>query len=308
MKHIFVIIALLFVMSGLCFGQTAPPLLMRNPTLSKTQIVFSYAGDLWTVSRDGGEAQRLTTGVGSERNPIFSPDGNWIAFTGEYDGNVDVYLIPATGGIPRRLTYHPGADNVVGWTPDGKNILFTSGRSADNGRTAQLFTVAVNGVFPTMEPLPTGYEGSFSSDGTHLAYVPVARAFQAWKRYRGGQTTPIWIANLADSSVERIPRTDSNDFNPIWIDKTIYFLSDRNGSVTMFSYDIPSKKVTQVIQNTGLDIKSAAAGPDAIVYEQFGSVNLYDLKTGKTKKVNITINADMPGVRAHYEKVAPRIT
>ena len=308
MKHLILITVFLLAMSGLCFGQGAPPLLMRNPTLSKTQIVFSYAGDLWTVSRDGGEATRLTTGVGTETNPLFSPDGNWIAFTGEYDGNIDVYVIPATGGIPRRLTYHPGADNVVGWTPDGKQIVFASGRSSDTGRTAQLFTIAVNGVFPTVEPLPSAYEGSFSADGTRLAYVPIGRAFQAWKRYRGGRATPIWIANLSDSSVEKLPRTDSNDFQPMWIDKTIYFLSDRSGSVSLFSYDTGSKKVTQVIPNSGLDIKSASAGPDAIVYEQFGSINLYDLKTAKTKKVNITVNADMPGVRAHYEKVAARIS
>ncbi|HZS47915.1 MAG TPA: PDZ domain-containing protein [Blastocatellia bacterium] len=307
MKQVILILALLFVMSGLCFGQSAPPLLMRNPTLSRTQIVFSYAGDLWSVSREGGEAHRLTNGVGNENNPIFSPDGNWIAFTGEYDGNVDVYVIPATGGVPRRLTYHPGADAPVAWTPDGKQILFVSGRSSDTGRTAQLFTMSVNGVFPTVLPLPSAYEGSYSADGTHLAYVPIARAFQAWKRYRGGRATPVWIANLSDSSVEKIPRADSNDFNPMWIDKTIYFLSDRNGPVTLFSYDPSSKKVTQVIQNTGLDIKSASAGPDAIVYEQFGSLNLYDLKSRTTKRINVTINADMPGVRAHYEKVAPRI-
>ena len=184
--------------------QAGKPLLMRDPTVSKTQIVFSYAGDLWTVSRDGGDAARLTTGIGNEYAPIFSPDGRWIAFTGEYDGNTDVYVIPAGGGVPRRLTYHPGRDQAVGWTPDGKQVLFVSGRDSASGRYARLFTMPIDGVFPTPVPLPMGYEGAYSPDASHLAYVPLPRGFDSWKRYRGGQTTPIWISNLSDSSIEKL--------------------------------------------------------------------------------------------------------
>src|SRR5262249_23758484 len=135
----------------------------------------------------------------------------------------------------------------------------------------------------------------------------LAPAFAQWKRYRGGRTTKIWLANLADSSVEEISRNNSNDFSPMWIDNKIYFLSDRNNTVTLYAYDTTTKKVTQAINNTGLDIKSASAGPDAIVYEQFGSINLYDLKTGKTNKVNITLNGDLPSVRPHFERAASRI-
>ncbi|HJQ25611.1 MAG TPA: PDZ domain-containing protein [Blastocatellia bacterium] len=288
-------------------AQPNKPLLMRNPTVSQTQIVFSYAGDLWTVSRDGGEASRLTNGVGNEFSPIFSPDGRWIAFNGEYDGNVDVYVIPASGGVPRRLTYHPGNDGVTGWTPDSKRVLFVSGRDSDSGRYARLFTMAIDGVFPTPLPLPMGYEGAYSPDGSHLAYVPLPRGFNAWKHYRGGMATPIWIADLADSKVEKLPRTDSNDFNPMWAGNKIYFLSDRNGAITLFAYDTGSKKVEQLIRNDGLDIKSASLGSDAIVYEQFGSLNLYDLKSGKAHKLNVTINADMLSVRPHFEKVGTRI-
>ncbi len=280
---------------------------MREPAISKTQIVFSYAGDLWTVSRDGGEASRLTTGVGTETSPYFSPDGKLIAFTGEYDGNDDVYVIPAAGGVPRRLTYHPGADEVAGWTPDGRQILFVSPRSSYSGRFARLFTIPVDGSFPSEVPLPMGYEGAYSPDGKLLAYVPLPRGFNAWKRYRGGMATPIWIANLADSAVERIPRDTSNDFNPMWIGDRIYFLSDRNGPITLFSYDTKNRKVAELIPNGGLDIKSASAAPDAIVYEQFGSLNLYDLKSGKPKKLNITIHADMLTVRPKYEKVGTRL-
>jgi tricorn protease len=291
MKKLTLILALIFSATSFVFAQAAP-LMMRTPTLNKTHIVFSYAGDLWTVGRDGGEASRLTTGVGREFSPLFSPDGQWIAFTGEYDGNVDIYVIPAAGGVPRRLTYHPGTDQLAGWTRDGKSVLFVSGRQAESGRTAQLFTMAIDGVNPTVVPLPMAYEGTYSPDGARLAYVPLPRSFNAWKRYRGGTATPIFIANLSDSSVEKITRTDSNDFNPMWPAgdaRKVYFLSDRDGTVTLFAYDTASKRVSEVIENDGLDIKSASVstggGPDAIIYEQFGALNIYDLGSGKTKRV-----------------------
>ncbi|MEK6322560.1 MAG: PDZ domain-containing protein [Acidobacteriota bacterium] len=313
MKKLTLTVALLLSATSIAWAQDNP-LLMRTPTLSKTHIVFSYAGDLWTVARDGGEASRLTTGVGREFNPLFSPDGQWVAFTGEYDGTVDVYVVPASGGVPKRLTYHPGVDQLAAWTPDGRQVLFVSSRSDQSGRTAQLFTIPVDGVHPTQVPLPMAYEGSYSPNGSQLAYVPLPRGFQAWKRYRGGMATSVLIANLSDSSVEKVPRTDSNDFNPMWPAedaRKVYFLSDRDGAITLFVYDTGSKKVTQAIANNGLDIKSASVstggGPEAIVYEQFGSLNLYDLKSGKTKKVNVTINGDIPSVRAKYEKVGTRI-
>ena len=307
MNRIIVALSLSILLSAAGYAQTGKPLLVRTPTLSKSQIVFSYAGDLWSVPREGGQARRLTTGRGDETNPVFSPDGNWIAFTAEYDGNVDVYVIPAAGGVPKRLTYHPGADQVAGWTPDGKQVLFVSGRDSETGRSGRLFTIPIDGVVPTALPLPMAYEGAYSADASHLAYVPLPRAFQAWKRYRGGRATPIWIADLSDSSVEKVPRENSNDFNPMWIGDTVYFLSDRNGPVTLYSYNTSTKKVSQLIRNDGLDIKSASAGQDAIVYEQFGSLNLYDLKSGKTSKVNVTINGDMLEVRAKFEKVGNRI-
>jgi tricorn protease len=306
MKKVWLPFLCILFLSAAAFAQTTP-LLMRNPTLSKTQIVFSYAGDLWTVSRDGGDATRLTNGVGNEYAPIFSPDGRWVAFTGEYDGNTDVYVIPSTGGVPKRLTYHPGPDGVVGWTPDSKQVLFVSGRDSASGRYARLFTIAVDGVFPTPLPLPMGYEGSYSPDASRIAYVPLPRGFNSWKHYRGGMTTAIWISNLSDSSVEKLPRDNSNDFNPMWVGNKIYFLSDRNGPITLYAYDTGSKKVEQLIRNDGLDVKSASVGQDAIVYEQFGSLNLYDLKSGKARKVNVSISADMLSVRPHFEKVGPLI-
>ena len=283
MQKLILTLAFSLLPSLLCFGQTSQqPLLLRKPTISKTNIAFVYAGDLWIVGRDGGEAKRLTTGIGSETDPQFSPDGSMIAFTGEYDGNTDVFVIPSMGGEPKRLTFHPSNDSVQGWTNDGKQILFLSGRGSDSGRTAQLFTIPMNGVFPTVLPLPMAVDGAYSPDSKRLAYEPLPRAFAAWKRYRGGRASAIWLANLSDSTVEKLPRTDSNDFDPMWIGNKIYFVSDRNGTATLFSYDTTTRKVNQEIANSGLDIKSAAATSDAIVYEQFGSLNLFDLKTAKT--------------------------
>jgi tricorn protease len=288
-------------------GAQTGHLLLRKPALSRTQIVFSYAGDLWSVPREGGEAKRLTAGPGVETEPAFSPDGSLIAFTGEYDGNVDVFVMPAAGGVPRRLTYHPGQDAAVGWTPDGKRVLFVSARAVTNDG-ARLYTLPVEGGgLPEELPLPIALEGSYSADGSHLAYVPLFQWQEAWKRYRGGQTRKIWIANLADSSIVKIPRDNSNDFDPMWVGDRIYFLSDREGPVTLFYYDTKTNKVTRAVANHGLDFKSASAGPGAIVYEQFGELHLYDLKSGQTKAVPVTLAGDLPELRPHFVNVAKRL-
>ncbi|MCU1294920.1 MAG: protease, partial [Bryobacterales bacterium] len=210
------------VLTASAFGQDASPLLLRNPSISKTQIVFEYANDLWIVSRAGGPAMRLTSGAGRRTGAHFSPDGTQIAFTGEYDGNIDVYVIPASGGVARRLTFHPGVDVATGWTPDGSRVLFMSDRY-DYADSNRLFTIPVNGTFPDVLPLPTAEDGSFSPDGKHIAYSPVFQWQPAWKRYRGGQTTKIWIADLSDSSIVKVPRENSNDFNPMWVGDKIYF-------------------------------------------------------------------------------------
>ena len=284
----------------------APPLLLQQPTLSQNTIVFAYAGDLWRVARAGGEATRLTTGAGTESNPLFSPDGQQIAFRGEYEGNADVYVVPVTGGQPARLTFHPDADIPVGWTPDGKSIVFRTTRDSYS-RFTRLFTVPVGGGFETPVDLPMAYDGSFSADQTHMAYMPIAPAFAMWKNYRGGETTKIWIAKLSDAHVEEIPRQNSNDFNPMWAGAKVFFLSDRGGPVALWSYDMGSRKVAEAVHNTGLDLKSASAGPGAIVYEQFGEIHLYDLKSAKASRVAITLAADLPAARPRYENVSRAI-
>jgi len=283
-----------------------PPLLLQKPTVSRTQVVFSFAGDLWIVPREGGEARRLTSGIGRETEPSFSPDGSLVAFTGEYDGNVDVYVVEASGGVPRRLTWHPAEDHVTGWTPDGKSVLFHSGRGSFH-YFDKLYTVPVSGGLAQELPLPRAVRGSFSPDGRRLAYVPVNQWQRAWKRYRGGQTTPIWIADLADSKVEAVPRDNSNDNYPAWLGDRVYFLSDRNGAVSLFAYDTGTKQVKQVVKNDGLDLKWLSAGPDVLAYEQFGALFLYDPATGTSKALEIGLAGDFPEVRPHFAKVDKKL-
>jgi tricorn protease len=288
-------------------------LLPQKPTLSANQIAFTFAGDLWVVGREGGEARRITSSPGLELDAHFSPDGKWLAFTGEYDGNLDVFVVSATGGEPRRLTFHPGVDIALGWTPDGKSVLVSSGRTSYS-RFNKLFTVPVEGGgLPTELPLPMGEQGAISPDGQRIAYVPfwnrraVPNAYIAWKHYRGGKASPIWIADLGDSRIVKIPREDSNDHCPMWLNNKVYFLSDRDGATTLFSYDPDTKELKKVIDNQGLDYVSASAGPDGIILERFGGLELYDAKSGSVRKIAINITADFPETRSHYVKAGKQI-
>jgi tricorn protease len=286
---------------------SAENLLLQDPTISRTQIAFAYGGEIWIVPRDGGDARRLVSGLGFGSGPIFSPDGSLIAYTGNYDGNVDVYVVAAAGGEPRRLTYHPGHDVAVGWTPDGRSVLFRSNR-ASYSDPDQLYTVPASGGFPTELPLGMAENGSYSGDGKRLAYVPNFRYEPFWKGYRGGQTTPIYIADLADSSTIKVPRDNSNDDSPMWLGDTVYFLSDRDGPVTLFAYDTHARSVARVLPNAGFDMTSASAGAGAIVYSQFGTLHVFDPATRSSHAVAVTVRADMPQLRPHWLKVGTQIT
>lgn len=308
----FLRVALFFVLFAcLGWGRTAvadtiAPLLLQDPTISKTRIAFAFGGDIWTVARAGGDARRLVTGFNLETKPIFSPDGSTVAFSGTYDGITSVYVVSADGGEPRRLTSHPDAATAVGWTPDGKSVLFRSAAMSPTDPNS-LFTVPATGGFPTRLPLPMAETGAYAPDGTHIAYVPNFRWEPFWKGYRGGQTTPIYVANLADSSVVKVPRENSNDDSPMWIGKEVYFLSDRGGPVTLYAYDTQSKAVTRAIPAAGFDITSASAGPGAIVYSQFGALHVYDVQTHVTTPIAVRVAADLPQVRPHWVHVGERI-
>src|ERR1700682_1829440 len=236
--------------------------LFQTPALSRDLIAFGYAGDLWTVSRNGGRAARLTNGMGLESAPIFSPDGTTIAFTGEYDGNTDVFTVPAAGGIPHRVTYHPAPDVAVGWTPDGRGIVFRSTRESAS-RYTQLFSVPAEGGPATRLPLPMAYQGQMSPDGSHIAYSPLARAFVfdytafvSWGNYRGGRAGTIWVTRLAALDSVEIPHEQASDFSPVYCGGQIYFLSGRAGHIGIFCYDLGTKAVAEVLQNDGADIRS----------------------------------------------------
>jgi tricorn protease len=285
------------------------PRILQHPSLSKSAIAFDYAGEIWIAAREGGEARRLVTGQLRNSRPIFSPDGAQIAFTGIYDGNSDVYVVPAAGGEARRLTHHPYGDEALGWTPDGTRILFRSWRATPRD-LANLFTVPLTGGLPDELPVGSGDEAAYSPDASHLAFIPFDQWQPGWKKYRGGQTTPIWLADLSDSHVTKVPRTDSNDRWPMWVGDTVYFVSDRNGPWTLFAYDTKSaggSGVKELVHNPdGFDIRYASAGPGAIAYEQLDGVHLYDLTSGSTKRVPITISADLPQVRPHFEHIRPQ--
>ena len=285
------------------------PLLLRNPSLSQDRIAFLYADDVWTVSRQGGEAERLTANGHVNAGPIYSPDGAWIAYSAHLNGNTDVYVIPASGGVPRRITWHPAGSYVAGWTPDGKDLLIVSSQASYRDYV-RLFKVHADGSgVPEPLPLPTGIEGSFSPDGKSLAYQPITKWQPAWKRYVGGQTTPIWIVNLKTLDLVKVPRDNSNDSNPIWVGKSVYFLSDRGssgpGPVSLFRYDSGSKEVTQVVANTGYDLKSFQAGPGGLVYEQFGSIHLFDLAANTDKTVSIQVHGELANLAPHRATIAP---
>ena len=285
--------------------------LMQRPTMNRSEIVFSYGGDLWRVSREGGSATRLTGGTGFETEAAFSPDGKTIAFTGEYDGNIDVFTMPMAGGVPKRLTWHPAADRVAGWSPDGKRILFRSTRDS-HSRYTQLYTVPVDGGPADLLPLPMACMGAYSPDGKRMVYAPLDGGqfatgftnFVAWRRYRGGTASYLWLVNFADLSTVKVPRTDSNDIYPMWVGEKIYFLSDRNGPMTLFRYDPQSKKVDELIKNAGEDIVSASAGPGGIVYEQIGQIHIYDIASGREHQVQVDIAGDLSEVRPRFQNVS----
>src|SRR2546421_8796940 len=289
--------------------------LLRHPTVSRDSVAFEYAGDLWVVSRNGGQARRLTSTSGAEIDPYFSPDGSQIAFTSTVAGNTDVYVVPTAGGDPKRLTYHPGIDRVRGWTPDGGRVVFASVRtSAPQQSYFRLWTVSLDGGLPEPLPMPRAFSASYSPDGRRVAYEEITTAFvpewyetSMWRHYRGGRTHPISVMNLSDYSVEKLPWNNSNDTLPMWIGNTIYFLSDRDHTMNLFAYSGDTKQVKQLTHHDDFDIMTASAGSDAVVYEQAGYIYLVDPKTEKAQRLNIEVTGDFPWARPQFKKVVSMI-
>jgi tricorn protease len=307
--------------TSVCFGQQMPEgRLMRFPDVYKNKVVFSYAGDLWLGTTSGGVAHRITTSPGLELFPKFSPDGKWIAFTAQYDGNFNVYVMPSEGGQPRQLTYLPdvssmpermGPNNeVISWYPDSKRILFLSRRSTFNTWFGQLYTVSIDGGLPVRFPLPKGGLTTFSPDGTQIVYNRIFRNFRTWKRYTGGMAQDLWLYNLKANTIEQLTHYVGTDTFPMWHGNTIYFTSDRDPHkrLNLYSYDLTSKKITQLTHYTDFDVMWPSLGPDSIIFENGGYLYLFDLKSHNAKKLTFYLPGDRDQMRRRWENVSKLIT
>jgi tricorn protease len=250
--------------------------LLRMPAVSAEHVVFVYAGDLWVVARDGGNARRLTSSPLNETNPRLSPDGAWVAFTGQYEGNTDVYVVPVEGGEPVRLTYHPGGDQVQGWTPGGEAVLFTSGREGYPTANTKFFTVPREGGFPTALPIPRGVTGQLSDDGAHIAYTIPSYWDPEWRNYRGGQALPIWVVSMDDFELVKTPWEGERHQHPVWLDGVLYYVSEADWMMNVWSWDPSTGEARQRTFHDDFDVKHLDAGGGVLVYEQAGRLHMLE--------------------------------
>lgn len=296
-------LALLGAASFLQADSTTETRLLTQPAISAKNIAFVYSEDLWVADQDGKNPRRLTSDTGVESNPVFSPDGQTIAFSASYDGNVDVFTIPVTGGTPTRLTFHPGPDVVRGFTPDGK-VLFASPRHVYTNRHAQLFTVDLKGGMPTQLPIPWGFEASYSPDGEYIAYTPVRDATAQWKHYRGGTHSRIWLYRVKDHEVTEIaqPKDRCNDLDPNWVGNMLYFRSDRNGEYNIFTYEPGTKEIKQQTKFTDFPVVDLSVGAGKIVFEQAGYLHTMTPGETVTAKLPVSIATDSVEARARFAK------
>jgi len=315
-------VCLLFAALPVFAQQAREGRLMRFPDIHGDRIVFVYGGDLWLASSQGGVAHRVTTAPGRELFPKFSPDGKWIAFTGQYDGNFNVYVMPAEGGQPKQLTFYQGGaqplsdrmgihNQVVTWLPDSKHILFLTRRDATNGWTKRPYSVSIDGG--PAEPLPIDQGGliSFSPDGTKIAYNRVFRNFRTWKRYTGGLAQDIYLYDIKNNVFEQeIPHTDYTDTFPMWHGGTIYFSSDRGPEhkLNLYSYELGSKQVEQRTTFTDFDVMWPSLGPDAIIFENAGYLYTFDLASRQAKKLTLYLPGEEDEAMKRWANVSKLIT
>ncbi|HSE97830.1 MAG TPA: peptidase S41, partial [Blastocatellia bacterium] len=277
--------------------------LLRFPDIHGDRVVFTYAGDLWTAPATGGTATRLTAHPGLELFAKFSPDGKWIAFTGQYDGDEQVYVVPSTGGVPKQLTFYPargpltprwGYDNqVYGWTNDGRSILFRSHRDSWTLGLTRLYTVSMNGGPAETLPMPESGAGDYSPDGARVVYSPRFRDFRSEKRYGGGQANDLFLFDLKTYEAKRITDHPRADRDPMWIGNTVYFNSDRDGHFNLYAYDIPSGKTSSVTSNRVWDVRWPSADREGrIVYELNGELQVFDTKTRRNTAISVNVTDD----------------
>ena len=298
------VLTLFVVVCGLsAMPASAQTKLLRFPDVHGDKVVFCYAGDLWIASSSGGTATRLTAHPGLEIFPKFSPDGNWIAFTGQYDGDEQVYIVPATGGVPTQLTYYPargplasrwGWDNqVYDWTPDGTAVLFRSLRYSISLSDSRLFLVSVDGDLPTPLPMSESGAGDLSSDGRRIVYSPLFRDFRSEKRYEGGWANELYIFDLSTHELDRVTDHPRSDRDPMWIGDRIYFASDRDGYMNLFAHDIGTGDTRQLTHGQTWDIRwPSDDGQYQIVYERNGELEIYEIENGTSRTLMITVPDD----------------
>lgn len=276
-------------------------LLLTQPAVSKTEIAFIYGGGVWIANRDGSNPRRLTAHKGSAMQPHFSPDGQWLAYSAEFDSGWSVYVIPREGGAPRRLTYHPAIEIVRGWTADGKAVLFSSNQASAHQRQSKLLTIPLEGGLPAALPLFMANRGAYSSDGRYLAYTPFAESIWTWKHYRGGMTHPIWVVDLKTSGHVEIPHENATDTCPCWVGEDVYFLSDRNWNMNVFHWDSKTNTVEQLTFHEDYEVRALNAGPDCLIYEQAGRLHLYDLALRKSTALRISLAVESPETRPQFK-------
>jgi tricorn protease len=292
--------------------------LLRFPDIHGDKVIFTYAGDLWTALTSGGIATRLTAHPGVELFAKFSPDGKWIAFTGQYDGDEQVYIIPATGGVPKQLTFYPsrgplparwGYDNqVYGWTPDGKSVVFRSLREYFDLGDSRLYTVSVEGGLPQALPMPKSGAGDLSPDSSRLVYSPLFRDFRTWKRYSGGWAQQLYIFDLKSLAAEKITDDSRCHRDPMWIGDKIYYSSDKDDTLNLYSYDPKTKKTTQLTHSTKWDLRWPSTDhKNRIVYEMDGELNIFDIATDKSTKIAINVPTDALAMRPSRVSAADQI-
>jgi len=303
-KKILILTFLTFSVSFPLFASTNT-LLLREPDIKGDTIVFTYGQEIWQSNLTSLRAKRMTSFQGRASNPKLSPDGNWIAFTGQYSGNFDVFIIPVNGGSPRQLTWHPGSDEVKGWSPDSKSIIFSSGRdSAPSYRTPRFWQVNITGNTPTPLPMLRAETGSMSPDSKNFVYQKVTPWDDGWRKYRGGQNNPLRIVNLKNLKEKTLPWKGEKVTNPQWKNDGIYFLSDVNDVVNIFRFN-EDKKAIQLTKHQDYDVKNYSVDNGKLIYEQHG--RLFLLKKGKTQQLNININADFPWANPHWEDVSEQV-
>ena len=301
------VLAALMTVPAFAQISTTDTRLLSQPAMGGDRVAFVYAGDLWTARTDGGEVRRLTSALGDESSPVFSADGRWIAFAGNYDGNIDVYVIPAGGGEPRRLTWHPGTDTPQAFTPDGGKVLFTSSRADFSNRYTQLWTVPAAGGVEERLPIPNAAQATYSPDGRYIAYNPIGRAFEQWKGYRGGRVSQLWLIDTRTWEIEKVPQPAgrSNDVDPMWLEGDgLWFRSDRDGEFNLYRYDRKTKQVTPVTGHKDFPVMAASGQSMRIVYEQAGHLHLLDCGSGKAQRLTIGVAADLAETRPRWVRGA----